>query len=473
MRHLPVICLAAALGVAAVSHPQELDAQAATPTFTKDVAPILFKNCTSCHRPQGLGPMPLLTYQDARKAADDIADVVSSGHMPPWHADAPRGTFHNDRRLTETEKQTILKWVAGDTPQGNARDLPKAPEYPTGWTIGSPDAVITMPTPYTVPAKGVIEYQYFEVPTNFTEDKFVQAIEILPGAREVVHHVLVYARPPGPPPPQPPPGTPTPPPLLIRRPDHDLPRDPAPDAQPRRLGALLATTAPGTNVQIFPQGTRLASCGRFGDHLPDALHRARRSPGHRSHERRDGVRARRRRPSRFAPHPSRTVSFESRRERLTTRCPQRSASVTRCASGPCFPHTHLRGKRWEYRLVKPDGSSSVILVGAQIRFQLADVLLLHDAPGGPGRVEDREPRLVRQLPGEPLEPRCHEGSAMGRSDVGGDAVHRHALFRDSTADGQTPEIACGATRAPDARRRASFRVPRAGSRPPASSSTRG
>ena len=223
MRHLPVICLAAALGVAAASRPQELDAQAATPTFTKDVAPILFKNCTSCHRPQGLGPMALLTYQDARKAADDIADMVSAGQMPPWHADAPRGTFHNDRRLTETEKQTILKWVAGNTPQGNARDLPKAPEYPTGWTIGSPDAVITMPTPYTVPAKGVIEYQYFEVPTNFTEDKFVQAIEILPGAREVVHHVLVYARPPGPPPPPPPPGTPTPPPLLIRRPDHDAP----------------------------------------------------------------------------------------------------------------------------------------------------------------------------------------------------------------------------------------------------------
>ena len=173
--------------------------------------------------------------------------------MPPWHADAPRGTFHNDRRLTETEKQTILRWVAGDAPQGNARDLPKAPEYPTGWTIGSPDAVITMPTPYTVPAKGVIEYQYFEVPTNFTEDKFVQAIEILPGAREVVHHVLVYARPPGPPPPPPPPGTPTPPPLLIRRPDHALPRDPAPAAQPRRWARSWRPPRPERTSRSFPR----------------------------------------------------------------------------------------------------------------------------------------------------------------------------------------------------------------------------
>ena len=357
MRNLPVLCLAAALGVAAASRPQELDAQAATPTFTKDVAPILFKNCAGCHRPKGLGPMALLTYQDARKAADDIADVVSSGYMPPWHADAPRGTFHNDRRLTEAEKQTILRWVAGDTPQGNARDLPKAPEYPTGWSIGSPDAVIAMPASYTVPAKGVIEYQYFEVPTNFTEDKWVQAIEILPGAREVVHHVLVYVRPPGPPPA---PGAPRPPSLLIRRRDHDLLPDPAAVAQPRQLGALVATTAPGTNVQIFPAGTGLRI--QAGSVITFQMHYT----AHGEHSVTDRTSV----GMVFAKAPPseqiRAASFYNGQFRIPPGAPdyQVPAEVgfrEAVRIWALFPHTHLRGKRWEYRLVKPDGSSTVIL----------------------------------------------------------------------------------------------------------------
>ena len=360
-RRVPTLA-AATLVVVAVcafyaSRTMEAKPSAKPVTFTKDVAPILFKNCTSCHRPKGLGPMALLTYQDALKAADDIADVVSSGYMPPWHADAPRGTFHNDRRLTEAEKQTILRWVAGNTPQGNARDLPKAPEYPTGWSIGSPDAVITMPTPYTVPATGVIEYQYFEVPTNFTEDKFVQAIEILPGAREVVHHVLVYARPPGPPPP---PGTPTPPPLLIRRRDHELPPDPAPEAQPRRLGALLATTAPGTNVQIFPSGTALRV--QAGSVITFQMHYT----AHGEHPVTDRTSV----GMVFAKAPPaeqiRASSFFNGQLRIPPGAPdyQVPAEVgfrDAVRIWALFPHTHLRGKRWEYRLVKPDGSSSVIL----------------------------------------------------------------------------------------------------------------
>ena len=139
--------------------------------------------------------MSLLTYRDARKAADDIADVVGSGLMPPWHADAPRGTFHNDRRLSEADKQTIQRWVAANTPEGNRSDLPRAPEFSIGWTVGSPDVVLTMPTSYRVSGKARSITSSSKC-ANFTEDKFVQAIEMRPGAREVVHHVLVYARPP-------------------------------------------------------------------------------------------------------------------------------------------------------------------------------------------------------------------------------------------------------------------------------------
>ena len=112
--------------------------------------------------------MSLLTFEDARNAAADMIDAVNSGFMPPWHADAAHGTFLNDRRLSDVDKQTITRWVDADTPNGDAKDLPPVPEYATSWTIGTPDAIVAMPTEYEVPATGVIAYQYFDVPTNFT-----------------------------------------------------------------------------------------------------------------------------------------------------------------------------------------------------------------------------------------------------------------------------------------------------------------
>jgi len=147
------------------------------PTFTKDVAPILYKNCTTCHRDGEIGPMPLVTYEDARPYAGDMRDQVMAGHMPPWHAEpSMSGKFLNERRLSYDDKQTIARWASGGAPRGDMKDLPKLPEFPAGWTIGTPDVVFPMPEAFEVPAAGTIEYQYFEVPTNFTEDKWVQAI---------------------------------------------------------------------------------------------------------------------------------------------------------------------------------------------------------------------------------------------------------------------------------------------------------
>src|ERR1051325_6958290 len=97
---------------------------AAVPTFTKDVAPIFYKNCTSCHRPGEIAPMSLLTYADARPFARAIAAQVSRGAMPPWHADPGHGEFLNDRRLTPQEKDTIARWVAAGAPEGAQADLP-------------------------------------------------------------------------------------------------------------------------------------------------------------------------------------------------------------------------------------------------------------------------------------------------------------------------------------------------------------
>jgi hypothetical protein len=169
-------------------------ASADAPTYTRDVAPILYKNCTGCHRPGEIEPMPLLTYSDVRPRVRAISTRVSAGTMPPWHADGAAGEFLNDRRLSEKDKATIQKWVENGAPEGDAKDLPPAPKYADGWAIGQPDAVVKMGEDYPIPATGTIAYQYFEVPTNFTEDRWVTAYEVRPGNRAVVHHVIVTRR---------------------------------------------------------------------------------------------------------------------------------------------------------------------------------------------------------------------------------------------------------------------------------------
>jgi len=166
-------------------------------TFTKDVAPILYKSCVECHRPTMFAPMSLLTYDDARPYARSIKQRVVGRIMPPWGADPAYGEFKNDPRLSQAEIDTIAAWVDGGAVKGNDTDLPKAPQFADGWTIGKPDAVFTMEEEYDIPATGVIPYQYLRVPTHLTEDKWIQAIEIRPSANAQVHHVLAYTQPAG------------------------------------------------------------------------------------------------------------------------------------------------------------------------------------------------------------------------------------------------------------------------------------
>ncbi|MFY9553429.1 MAG: cytochrome c [Blastocatellia bacterium] len=163
-------------------------------TFNKDVAPILFKNCVQCHRPGEVAPMSLLTFKEARPWARSIKEKVLTREMPPWHADARFGQFANDRNLGKKEIDTIAAWVDGGANEGDPADLPPAPRFVDGWNIGNPDAVFYIPQEYRVPARGSVDYKYFAVPTNFTRDMWVQAAEIRPGARSVVHHILVWVR---------------------------------------------------------------------------------------------------------------------------------------------------------------------------------------------------------------------------------------------------------------------------------------
>jgi mono/diheme cytochrome c family protein len=163
-------------------------------TFTKDIAPILYKNCAECHRTGEIAPMSLLSYQEVRPWSKSIRERVADRSMPPWSADPNVGHWANDPRLSEKEIATISEWVSAGSPKGDDKDLPPMPKFTDGWTIGTPDAVISMQEDYTVPADGTVPYLYFSMPTNFTEDKWISALEIRPGNRTVVHHVIAYAQ---------------------------------------------------------------------------------------------------------------------------------------------------------------------------------------------------------------------------------------------------------------------------------------
>jgi hypothetical protein len=330
---------------------------AASPTFTKDVAPILYKHCASCHRPGDIAPMSLLTYEQARPWAKAIREQVASGQMPPWHAAESHGTFSNDRRLSEQEKATLIAWVGSGAPKGEAKDLPPAPKFTDGWEIGTPDAVISMPKPYAVPGEGTIDYQYFQAPTNFTEDKWVQAIEVRPGARSVVHHILVFCREPGGAMPQSAAYKQVVPQMSAAA----RAQAPAPATDTRRQmpGALIATTAPGTNAMIFKPGTALRI--KAGSVLTFQMHYTT-----------NGAAA--------SDTSSVGIIFARQPPQLEVRSGAFANTLLRIPPGAnneavesaiefnedvrifaLFPHTHLRGKSWEYRLVYPDGRKEVVL----------------------------------------------------------------------------------------------------------------
>jgi mono/diheme cytochrome c family protein len=169
---------------------------AATPTsenltFTHDVAPILYRHCVACHHPNDIAPMSLLTYKEARPWAAAIRQAVVSGKMPPWKADPHFGKWSNDPRLSDAEIATIKAWTGGPKLEGDPKDMPPTPSFPDGWKIGKPDAVITIPE-QVIEGSGPDQYVYLNVPTNFTEDRWVIASELRPGNRRIVHHAHVF-----------------------------------------------------------------------------------------------------------------------------------------------------------------------------------------------------------------------------------------------------------------------------------------
>ena len=212
-----------------------------TVTWSGDVAAILQRRCVSCHRPGQVGPFSLETYGKAKGWSEMIASVVEEGRMPPWNADERYdGVFANERRMPDKEKQTLLKWIEDGMPRGNPDEDPPKIEWPTGWSIGEPDVVFSMEEwmrdgqklpeeGYAVPREGVVEYKYFAAQTSYDEDRWIQALEVKPGAADVVHHVLI------------------------------LIDDPTSRGQPD-FRSYLAVAVPGDTPSVYPEG--------YGKRLP-------------------------------------------------------------------------------------------------------------------------------------------------------------------------------------------------------------
>lgn len=189
--------LAGALATVAVqtrhaASPARVVSQAVTPTFSKDVAPIVYENCTTCHRPGQIAPFSLTTYSDVQKRARQIAAVTQSRYMPPWKAEPGYGHFQGERRLSDSQVATLKKWADAGAPQGDPHALPPLPHYASGWQRGTPDLVIKMPQPYTVPADGPDVQRCFVVPISIPQDTYITGYEFRPSNAKVVHHAILY-----------------------------------------------------------------------------------------------------------------------------------------------------------------------------------------------------------------------------------------------------------------------------------------
>jgi hypothetical protein len=166
---------------------------AAEVTFSADVAPIVFQRCTGCHRPGEAAPFSLMSYEDVAKRGKLIATVTAARIMPPWQAEPASYAYKDSRRLTDPELATIQEWVKEGMPKGDLAKLPAMPNFPDGWQLGPPDLVVKMPKGFNVPAEGPDIYRYIRIPLNLPEDQWVQAIDLRPSSRKVVHHVLYFA----------------------------------------------------------------------------------------------------------------------------------------------------------------------------------------------------------------------------------------------------------------------------------------
>ncbi len=318
-------------------------------TFHQDVAPLLQRHCQTCHRSGGIAPMPLVTYAETRPWAKAIRGEVVRRTMPPWFADRRHGVFANDPSLTEAEIATIRQWVDEGAPAG--QDVPRDAGSQAEWTIPEPDLVVEMPRAFAIPRDGEVDYQYVILPLGLKQDRWVTAAEAVPGAREAVHHIVLYVREPQS--------------TWLRDVPAGVvwsPKDSTLDEK-RRIGHttsdILLVYAPGSPAMALPRG--MAKKVRAGSDVILQIHY---TPAGKALQDRTKVGV----VFAKAPPESEVLTLQMGTDRI--RIPPGEPDYRLTVSGTLpnearllsfFPHMHLRGKSFEYRLVGPGGYYETLL----------------------------------------------------------------------------------------------------------------
>lgn len=374
---IPLCAATAALLSLAALRAQETKTPAephdvAPPSFYRDVLPVLQQHCQSCHRSDEIGPMPLVTYENARAYAQEIAKFAAERKMPPWFADPHYGHFSNDPSLRPEEIQELKAWADANAPAGDLKDAPPPRKWTDGWNIPQPDVIVKMPKPVALPAHGDVEYTYEIVPTGFTEDKWVQMSEMRPSSRENVHHAVVYIRPPDS--------------KWLRHAPVGVPftASDMTDEDSRR-GAhwtdsdVLLVYAPGSSADHWPAG--MAKFVPTGSDLVFQMHYT--THGVAANDQTSiGIVFARQRPA------QRVLTLQLTNDHFVIppgaddyRVEARGTLPNDATLLSFFPHMHLRGKQFDYNIVSADGSVETLLrvnydFYWQLSYRLAEPRLL-------------------------------------------------------------------------------------------------
>jgi peroxiredoxin len=319
-----------------ISRVRHSSTAAASKTYCKDIAPILQRHCQACHRPGQAGPFSLLDFEDAKSWAEAIRENVSAGRMPPWSVDKRSVRFANDPSLSDADKATLFAWIDADCPEGDRRDMPPPATFAESWRIGQPDRIVSLPKPVSVPAQGIIEYQYFRVDPGFKDDVWVTAAEILPSNPAVVHHCNVFLQPPG-------------------------MDDPKAIGEQGALGSICFTqTAPGTPPMVLNDG--MAKRVPAGWKFVFVLHYQAVGSVQTDQTRLGLIFAD---PKRVHKEIATRLMFDTElhipprtREHRVAQTWEVHRDVLLLS---LFPHMHLRGKTFSYELIQPDGEAEILL----------------------------------------------------------------------------------------------------------------